>query len=109
MDTRYQPIYRQAAAMQNRFHNYTQTMAHDPAATALRTQIHGLTNDLATSKKTQLVQKRLTNIQNQLRRASYTTSAVMSGQSPLLNTAQSRLLRSSFEQMRQSIIQHPKF
>ncbi len=109
MDTRYQPLYRQATALQNRFHGYTQANAFDPGAMMLQKQIHGLTNDLASGKSPRLIDTRLKNIQSQMRRTQIQSPGAMAGQSPLLNNSQKSFMRNNFESMRQNILQHPNF
>jgi hypothetical protein len=107
MDSHYQPIYRQAAAAQNLFHNYSHTMANDPQARVLRNEIHKLTNDIASSRNPRLVEQRVRNIQNQLGRMQ--RASPEASQSSLLNLNQSQRLRQDFESMRRNISMHPKF
>ncbi len=109
MDTRYQPLYRQAATMQHKFHDFTHTTANDPMANVLRQQIHGLTNDLASNKNPGVIDRRLRTIQTQLRRTQAANPSAMPGQNPLINMNQKNFLNSNFERMRQNVIQHPNF
>ncbi len=108
MDTRYQPLYRQATAMQSRFHDYTHANAFDPGAMALQKQIHSLTNDLATGRNPRVIDQRLRSIQTQLRRTQIQNPA-MAGQSPLLSNGQKSFMHTNFERMRQNVVQHPNF
>ena len=112
MDTHYQPLYKQAADLQYKFHNYTHAAAYDPTARVLRNQIHHLTNDLAAGKNPRNIESRLRNIQTQLQRSQTLNSSAMPGQmgqSPILNHNQSSMLNHNFELMRRNIRQHPNF
>jgi hypothetical protein len=109
MDMQYQPIYRQAAAAQNMFHNYTHTTAHDPTATVLRNEIHKLTNDLASGRNPRAIEQRVRTIQTQLQRTQMRNPSALPGASPVLNFKQSQMLHSNFEAMRRNIRQHPNF
>ena len=110
MDSHYQQVYRQAAALQHNFHDYTHTMSHDPTTKVLQQQIHGLTHDLATNRRPQDIANRLSMIKTQLGRAQM--SSPLGGahnQGAILNNTQKNFLHSNFERMRQNISQHPNF
>ena len=113
MDTHYTQIYKNAAAMQHSFHDYTHTTAHDPTTTLIRNEMHNLTNDIAQGKNPRTIDNRLRVIEDQLRRTqtlnspATTTGAYAS--SPILNYNQRNFLHSNFQQMRQTIRQHPHF
>lgn len=110
MDTHYQPIYKQAAATQYKFHDYTHATAYDPAAKVLRNQMHSLTNDLAANKDPRQIEKRVRTIQTQLRRNQTLNPAAMPGQQPpILNQNQSQTLHRNLESIRKNITQHPNF
>lgn len=109
MDAHYQPIYKQAAVLQHRFHDYTHTTAHDPAANMLRKQIHDLTNDLAAGKNPRTVENRLKTIQTQIKRTQMRNPVAMPGEHPIINTAQSVQLHKNFEIMRRNIRQMPHY
>jgi hypothetical protein len=111
MDTHYQPIYRQAAAMQHQFHDYTHAAgtAVDPNAAVLRNQIHFLTNDLAANKNPKMIEQRLYKIQTQLRRQQSYAANPMTGQNPLMSQTQTKYLHNNFTTMRNNIMKHPNF
>lgn len=109
MDTAYQPVYKQAAALQHKFHDFTHTAAHDPAATLLRNQIHGLTKDLATGKNPRTIENRIKMIDRQLRQVQRSNPHAMPGQGPVMNINQSMMLRKNFESMRMNIRQQPHY
>lgn len=108
MDTRYQPLYRQATAMQHRLHDYTRANSFDPSAMMLQKQIHNLTNDIAGGKRPGVIDQRLRTIQTQLRRTQM-QGPTMPGQSPVISMNQKNFLHSNFENMRQNVIRHPNF
>ena len=110
MDTHYQPIYRQAAAAQYKFHDYTHATAYDPAAKVLRNQMHSLTNDLAANKDPRAIERRVRTIQTQLRRGQQAANQMgLQGQSPILDRNQTQTLNRNLESIRKNITQHPNF
>lgn len=108
INTHYQPIYRQATAMQNKFHDYTHMNAYDPAAKALQHQMHGLTNDIASNRNSSIIDNRIRSIQTQLRRTQMTNPGGTNG-SPVMSRSQTQFLHSNLEHMRQNVINTPKF
>jgi hypothetical protein len=102
-------MYKQAAALQHQFHDYTHASAHDPMANVLRNEIHHLTNDFATNQKPELINKRLETIQRQLRNVEMTHPQSMGATSPIMNHVQSSYLHNNFEQMRTGMRQRPHF
>ncbi len=126
MDSRYVPIYKQAAALQHQFHDISHSAAHNPQAMVLRNEIHHLTNDIATNKNPRTIDHRLQTIQRQLRIAQTVHPGGFGGgvpnhtfgapggyhsqpQQPLLNNHQSMALNKNFEMMRKSIRMNPHF
>jgi hypothetical protein len=112
MDQYYQPLYRQAAAMQHQFHDYSLNMAHDPTAMVMRNEMHKLTDDLATSKNPRTIENRLQLIENQLRRSemSHRTQPVVTpGAYPIMHADHTNQLLGNLEQMRQNLRQHPRY
>jgi hypothetical protein len=111
MDDYYKPLYKQAAAMQHKFHDYTYHNAADPTSMVLRQQIHNLTTDLATNKNPRTIENRLRTIQTQLRQAQRqgTQMGSITGQPQALNYRQNSFLKNNFEHMRTDVRQHPHF
>ncbi len=110
MEERYKPLYKQAAALQHHFHDYTHHTANDPAAKMLRQQIHHLTNDLASGKNPRSIENRMKTIQTQLKRTQQQPHTYgLPGQSPILNTNQSVQMHKNFEMMRRNIRQMPHY
>jgi hypothetical protein len=109
MDSHYQPIYKQAAALQHNFHDYTHTSAYDPTAKVLRNEIHHLTNDLAAGKNPRTIENRLRTINTQLKRSQMANPAAMPGQAPIMNANQTNMLRKNFETIRMGVRQHPHY
>lgn len=111
MDSSYVPIYKQAAALQHQFHDYSHHMAHSPTATVLRNEIHNLTNDLASNKHPRTIEHRLKTIENQLRMAQTFHPGLLPGQSesPVINTHESTMLHKNFEMMRKNIRMNPHY
>ena len=107
MDTHYQPIYKEAAVVQHKYHDFTHTTAHDPAATAMRNQIHKLTSDLAANKDPRMIERNVRNMQKQIRRAQIGSSMAPTGLQSVLNRNQSLLLNRRLEGIRQNVLQHP--
>jgi hypothetical protein len=111
MDSRYVPIYKQAAAMQHQFHDYSHHYANNPQAVVLRNEIHNLTNDLAANKHPRTIEHRLQTIQNQIRMAQTYHPGMVQGSfnAPILNPHESTLLHKNFEIMRHSIRMNPHY
>lgn len=112
MDTHYQTIYKQAAAMQHTFHDYTHQTAYDPNAALIRKEMHGLTNDIAAGKSARTIDNRMKTIQTQIQRTQILNPTVAPGgqnHAPILNYSQRNFLNKNFQVMRQSIQQHPHF
>lgn len=114
MDSNYVPIYKQAAALQHQFHEYSSHMAHSPTATVLRNEIHSLTNDLATNKHPRTIEHRVRTIENQLRMSQHYHEGMnatgMPGQSsPILNIHQSTHMYKNFEHIRREIRMNPHY
>lgn len=108
MDQYYQPLYKQAAAMQHQFHDYSLSMAHDPTAMVLRNEIHKLTDDLASSKNPRTIESRMHVIETQLRRSEM-NNATRPGEAPIMPGVHSNELVSNLQRMRMSLRQHPNF
>lgn len=114
MDTHYQAVYKQAATMQHAFHDYTHRVAYDPHAALLRKELHGLTNDIASGKNARTIDGRMKKIQTEIQRTQIqgltaTTAPGQQPQGPILNYNQRNFLNKNFQQMRQTIQQHPHF
>lgn len=112
MDAQYKPIYKQAAALQHKFHDYSHTAAHDPAAHLLRNQIHALTKDLASNKNPHTIENRLKVIDRQLRQVQQVNDHSMFGersQSRVLNPGQTNMLRKNFQSMRMNMRHQPHY
>jgi hypothetical protein len=114
MDSRYVPIYKQAAVLQHQFHDLSNGAAHNPQAMVLRNEIHHLTNDLATNKNPRTIDHRLQTIQHQLRLAQTLHPGMMGNtggfnHQPLLNNHQSMTMHKNFEMMRKNIRMNPHF
>lgn len=111
MDTQYQPLYKQAASMQYKFHDYTHAAgtAVDPGAMALRNQMHALTNDLARGRDPRQIDNRMRTIQGQLRRQQTLTNNYATGHTQVLNDTQTRFMNRNFDSMRRTMTQHPNF
>jgi hypothetical protein len=108
MDQYYQPIYKQAAAMQHQFHDYSLSMAHDPSAMLLRNEIHKLTDDLASSRNPRTIENRLHVIENQLRQTEINNLSRPT-QTAIMKYDHSNQLVSNLEQMRLAVRQHPHY
>lgn len=111
MDSNYVPIYKQAAALQHQFHDYSHHMAHSPTTTVLRNEIHNLTNDLAMNKHPRTIEHRVRTIEQQLRLAQTLHPGSIPGQSgsPILNMHQSTNMHKNFEQIRRQIRMNPHY
>lgn len=110
MDEQYKSLYKQAANMQFKMHDYTLQSAHDPQTMLIRTEMHNLTNDIATGRSPLTVEARLKTIENQLRRAEMTNpSTAVAGQSPIMHYDHSSFLRKNLEGMRTNLRQHPNY
>lgn len=106
MDSHFQPIYKQAAAMQHTFHDYTLKTAYDPTATLIRNEMHGLTNDIASGKSAGTIDNRLKTIERQVKQTQLMNPAITPGQNPILNYGQRNNLGKHIQTMRQSIRPH---
>lgn len=121
MDSHYQPLYKQAAALQYKFHDYTRATAHDPTAMVLRNQLHNLTNDIAAGKNPRTIENRMKTIQTQIKRQQMYNpaaplqstqapgQAIRTGESQILNTNQANYMNKNFQTMRMNIRQHPHY
>ena len=116
MDTHYQQMYKNVATMQHSFHDYTHATAYDPTATLIRNEMHALTNDIAAGKSRRTIDNRLHTLQNQLQMTKVLNPSStqvqpghMPSQAPILNYNQRNFLNNNFQQMRNSIRQHPNF
>jgi hypothetical protein len=109
MDSRYVPLYKQAAAIQHQFHDYSHPAANTPAAVVFRNQLNGLTHDIAAGKDPRTVEHRIKTIQNQLHLAQTMHSSALTGQPQILNPHQTALMHKNFANMQQSIRMHPHY
>lgn len=128
MDSRYQPIYNQAASLQSKFQSYAGASSN-PMARSLQNDLHALKNDLAMSRAPGIIDNRIRTIQTKMRQAntlaSYSAepanfstglrnpgvpaSAKPASPHSLLNTSQHSVMHSGLESMRQNIIKTPNF
>lgn len=113
MDTHYQSIYKQAAAVQHSFHDYTHQVAYDPGATLIRNEMHALTNAIASGKSARTIDDHMKTIQTQIQKTQLLNPTASPTQghiaSPILNYNQRNFLNKNFQTMRQNIRQHPHF
>lgn len=111
MDAHYQAIYKQVAAAQHNFHDYTHHTAYDPSATLIRNQMHNLTNAIASGKSARTIDDHMKTLQTQIQRTQMLNPSAVPGQnhSPILNYNQRNFLNKNLQTMRQSIRQHPNF
>ena len=108
MDDLYKPLYKQAAALQQQFHNDTLATAHDPTAMILRNEIHSLTNDIATSRNPRTIEARVHMIEQQLRRSEINNKTHF-GETPIMGYNHSNAMLHSLEGMRMNVRQHPHY
>ena len=114
MDEYYKNLYKKAANMQYKLHDYTLQSAHDPTTMVLRNEVHRLTNDLATSRNPLTIEARIKTIERQLRQAQHGTGSAlpgmgMTGQSPIMHYDHSSFLHKNLEGMRMDLRQHPRY
>jgi len=109
LDTHYQSMYKNVAAMQHDFHNFTHQRAYDPSATLIRQKIHGLTDALAAGKSARTIDTHLKELEHHIRQTQLMNPAAAPGQSPILNYGQRNFLGKNLQSLRQNIRQHPHF
>jgi len=115
MDDQYKSLYKQAANMQYKMHDYTMQSAHDPTTMLLRNEIHSLTNDLATSRSPLTIESRIKTIERQLHQAQMTNpnqaTVGMPGQArgPIMHYDHGNFIHKNLESMRTNLRQHPHY
>lgn len=115
IDAKYRTMYRQAAKLQHNFHDSTYQSAHDPAATMMRRELHGLTNDIAQGRNPKTLEARLNRIQSKIQQSqrpgygASRASMYRAGAAPIMDRKQTMGMNRSFSTMRRSIQQHPHY
>lgn len=107
MDEQYKALYKQAADMQYKMHDYTVQSAHDPQSMVLRHEMHQLTNELATGRNPLTIEARLKTIENQLRYNDIAHPQTGTGApGPLMHPDHQQYMLKSLDSMRMNL-KHP--